>query len=286
MERGQCYNECCGGVSIEDLDDQSGTRSTNCNGANNARRKMSRWDQSEPNHSNGSLLSTMERFVQTVDDMNETIMIPCRLMDLQFDESLAPPPEKVASNNSNMAIVGGPGAAGSKKGGERVLANLNGVDLYQFFTVLNNIKNDLMWGHKPQQQASPPQTQSIIPPPIPVLSTSSSAASVISAASSNNSSSNTSLSQVPSAQSTEVKGHARRPSTVSTASSTSASDTEFSELNEDSGVEAEHEEEYSQSVADTFHHHLNGLQQCLCDLTIAADYVTTRYSSAVGELSL
>jgi len=81
-----------------------------------------------------------------------------------------------------------------------------------------------------------------------------------------------------------AKGHARRPSTVSTTSSTSASDTEFSELNEDSGVEVEHEDDCAQSVADAFHHHLSGLQQCLCDLTIAADYVTNRYNNALGGL--
>jgi len=145
--------------------------------------------------------------------------------------------------------------------------------------VLNNIKNDLMWGHK-QQNIPPP------PPTNPALSNSSSAASVISTVSSSTSS-NASLSQVPhGGQTHEVKGHARRPSTVSTTSSTSASDTEFSELNEDSGVEAEHEEECAQSVADAFHHHLNGLQQCLCDLTIAADYVTTRYNTALGGLNL
>lgn len=57
---------------------------------------------------------------------------------------------------------------------------------------------------------------------------------------------------------------------------------EFSELNEDSGVEAEQEDDSSTSMADTFHHHLNGLQQCLSDLTLAADYVTTRYNSDLG----
>lgn len=195
----------------------SGTRSSNCNGANNSRRKMSRWDQSEPSHSNGSLLSSMERFVQTVDDMNETILVPCRLMDLQFDEAvIAVVPDKVASH---AVAVGTGGAAGSKAGGDRVLSNLNGVDLFQFYTVLNNIKNDLMWGHKPQVQP-----QSTIPSN-PALSSSSSAASVISAASSTSGNSNSLLSQVPQAPTTEVKGHARRPSTVSTTSSTSASDT-------------------------------------------------------------
>jgi hypothetical protein len=200
-------------------------------------------------------------------------------MDLQFDEAvIAVTPEKVAPLSM---VVGTGGAAGSKTGGDtRVLSNLNGVDLFQFYTVLNNIKNDLMWGHKPT-----PQPQAI--PSNPALSSSSSAASVISSATSSNSgNSNSSLSQVPQTQSTEVKGHVRRPSTVSTTSSTSASDTEFSELNEDSGVEAEHEEEYAQSVADSFRHHLNGLQQCLCDLTIAADYVTTRYNNELDGVNL
>jgi len=195
----------------------SGTRSSNCNGANNSRRKMSRWDQSEPNHSNGSLLSTMERFVQTVDDMNETILVPCRLMDLQFDESILQANLDKTPTAPTLGVIG-PNAAGSKNGGERVLANLNGVDLYQFYNVLNNIKNDLMWGFRAQA----PQPQTL--PGNPALSTSSSAASVISATSSG--SSNASLSQVPQTQTNgEVKGHARRPSTVSTTSSTSASDT-------------------------------------------------------------
>lgn len=116
----------------------------------------------------------------------------------------------------------------------RIVSNLNGVDLYQFYSVLNNIKNDLMWGRKAGGVAT---TMPIMPPG--TLSTSSSAASVISTLSSNTSS-NASLSLVPNGMNGgggdqnghgqaggggSVKGHARRPSTVSTTSSTSASDT-------------------------------------------------------------
>lgn len=211
---------------------------------------MSRWDQSEANHSNGSLLSSMDRFVQTVDDMNETILVPCRLMDMKFDATSGSGKE-----SEKDPIVG-----------KRLMANLNGVDLFQFYTMLNSVKNDLKWGSLAQ---SVPQIQS---------SSTSSVPSVIS------NSSSSSLSQVPQNQHSEGKGHARRPSTVSTTSSTSASDTEFSELNEDSGVEAE--EEYSTTMSETFHHHLNGLQQSLRDLTIAADYVTTRYNNDLGGLIL
>jgi len=247
---GVCYNDnIMGDSGVSGDESNSSTTRTNKSGSNgNSRRKMSRWDQSEPNHSNGSLLSTMERFVQTVDDMNETILVPCRLMDLKFDQQA-------------QASTGHSGATNGGAGGEtkRLMQNLNGVDLFQFYSMLNTVKNDLMWGNKSQSQA----------------------ATVVGCNNSHNSQLN---SQPPQSQPAEVKGHARRPSTVSTTSSTSASDTEFSELNEDSGVEAE--EEYSQHMADSFHHHLSGLQQCLRDLTIAADYVTTRYNSDLGGINI
>jgi hypothetical protein len=317
--------------------------SSNTNGGSNGssrRAKSQRWDQPETSHSTGSLLSSMERFVQTVDDMNETILVPCRLMDLQFDDTFIPTSSSATPVNSSHIMGlsngygGSLGAAGSKTLGLNggVLSNLNGVDLYQFYSVLNNIKNDLMWGRKGMTSTSVIPINPSIMMGIPPLSSSSSAASVISQLTTHSSSSSSSSSSsaggsiLPSSQqvpniainghgdghqngtnpssSTHVKGHARRPSTVSTTSSTSASDTEFSELNEDSGVEAEQEggdhdhtsssvdddacttQSQSQSVAEAFHHHLNGLQQCLCDLTIAAEHVTHRYNNALGSSSL
>jgi len=217
----------------------------------------------------------MERFVQTVEDMNETILVPCRLMDAKFDHTIVPPVEVKESKPS--MIPGKMGAAGPEDkaaAGKRLLSTLNGTDLFQFYTMLNSVKNSLMWGNQGQNQ-----TQRVTSIQSSAISTSSSASSVVSSSASSTSS----LSQVSQGQSSEVKGHARRPSTVSTTSSTSASDTEYSELNEDSGVEVEHEEDYTHTnMADTFHHHLNGLQQCLCDLTLAADYVTTRYNNDLG----
>jgi hypothetical protein len=252
------------------------TRSTTGGNSCGTRRKLSRWDQSEgSNRSSGSLLTTMEKFVQTVEDMNETILVPCRLMDAKFDQAAATP-------------------HGDPKG--RLLSNLSGVDLYQFYSMLNSVKNDLMWGNKSQQMSSNGQTlngttisissdgiMSSSSTPSEVFSTSS-LPSLPSSASTTSTSSVTSTSTHNGTGGGEVKGHARRPSTVSTTSSTSASDTEFSELNDDSGVEGE--EEYSQHMADSFHHHLNGLQQCLKDLTLAADYVTNRYNNDLGGLNL
>jgi len=216
--------------------------------------------------------------VRTVEDMNETILVPCRLMDVKFDHTIVPPVElkEHSSSSGHPKIVAASGGLDKAAAGKRLLSTLNGTDLFQFYNMLNTVKNSLMWGNQGQQSPPAPRPTSIQSSNI---STSSSASSVVSSSASSTSS----LSQVSQGQSSEVKGHARRPSTVSTTSSTSASDTEYSELNEDSGVEAEHEEEYTHTtMADTFHHHLNGLQQCLCDLTLAADYVTTRYNNDLG----
>ena len=176
---------------------------------------MTRWDQAETmTRSNGSLLTTMEQFVQTVEDMNETILVPCRLMDAKFDQT---------STTHHTDPKG------------RLLSNLNGVDLFQFYTVLNSVKNDLMWGNKSQQLSSV-TGQSVNGSNISISSdgimSSSSTPSVFSSPSLTSLPSSVSVTSSVSVASThtgatngEVKGHARRPSTVSTTSSASASDT-------------------------------------------------------------
>jgi len=260
---------------------RSSTGTSSCG----SRRKASRWDQPESNHSSGSLLSTMQRFVQTVDDMNENILVPCRLMDLKFDEKIS----KASSST--------PAAGSGTDPKAHLMTSLNGVDLFQFYAVLNSVKNDLMWGsNKPATNNSNNHGNSTNHHHHHNHhhSNGSSISSASSSISSANNSSSASLasSAVSSAPSQangasangEVKGHVRRPSTVSTTSSASASDTEFSELNEDSGVEGE--EEYSQQMSDAFHHHLSGLQHCLRELTVAADYITTRYNNDLGGANL
>lgn len=193
------------------------TRSS-CNGSAGSRRKQNRWDQSEPTHSHGSLLSSMERFVQTVEDMNETILVPCRLMDVKFDHTIIQTTVEKDPSGREPSGPPKPSAAGVDKAaaGKRLLASLNGTDLFQFYTMLNTVKNNLMWGTQGQNQ-SPRATSN----QSNTISTSSSASSVVSSSASSTSS----LSQVSQGQSSEVKGHARRPSTVSTTSSASASDT-------------------------------------------------------------
>ncbi len=157
--------------------------------------------------------------MQTVEDMNETILVPCRLMDVKFDHNIIHTTDPDSTGNG---VVPGKICAAESRldkaaAGKRLVASLNGTDLFQFYTMLNTVKNNLMWGTHGQNQIQtrPTSIQAS------AISTSSSASSVVSSSASSTSS----LSQVSQGQSSEVKGHARRPSTVSTTSSTSASDT-------------------------------------------------------------
>lgn len=87
-----------------------------------------------------------------------------------------------------------------------------------------------------------------------------------------------------------VKGHIRRPSTVSMTSSNSTStlsDSESEISNEnDSGIESENNQENDKSneLSRTFRSHLNGLHRCLEQMTEAANYLSTRYQSDVGPV--
>uniref|UniRef100_A0A1B0DJD1 Uncharacterized protein n=1 Tax=Phlebotomus papatasi TaxID=29031 RepID=A0A1B0DJD1_PHLPP len=87
-----------------------------------------------------------------------------------------------------------------------------------------------------------------------------------------------------------VKGHVRRPSTISMSSSNSVStlsDSESEISNEnDSGIESERRRDLdkSQELAKQFRTHLLGLYRSLEQMTEAANYLTARYQSDVGPV--
>lgn len=89
----------------------------------------------------------------------------------------------------------------------------------------------------------------------------------------------------------ELKGHVRRPSTASVASSNSTntlSDSESELSNEnDSGIESEctvNETDKSAELAKQYRTHLLGLYRCLEQMTDAANYLTARYQSDIGPV--
>jgi len=80
-------------------------------------------------HSTQSLSSAMGRFVKAVDNMDETIMIPSRLMDMSVSGSVT----DQNMNDSKALLV-----KKNVKNGSR-----NQEDLYNFYTMLNAVKTEL-----------------------------------------------------------------------------------------------------------------------------------------------
>ncbi|XP_014287667.1 mid1-interacting protein 1-like [Halyomorpha halys] len=92
-------------------------------------RNYRRVPHQEAEFSSQSIMKAMEKFVQAVQEMDETILVPSRLMDLEVGDS-----EDTASLKSQ-----------SKKGSER--DNLSSTDLFRLYNMVNCVKNELLWGN-------------------------------------------------------------------------------------------------------------------------------------------
>jgi hypothetical protein len=222
----------------------------------NCLRRIARHDDTE--FSNQSIMNAMEKFVKAVNDMDETILVPCRLMDLKMGDSRDTVVEMKKTSSKH------PVSANTGKRNKSSLNDMASTDLYNLYTMVNSLKNELLWGQNeaPEEDDERQKTQN--GGTGPVTSTS-----------------------VPSAT---VKGHCRRPSTVSmtsTNSTTSISDSDSETSNEnDSGIEAEENNgqgsDCSLQIAENFRRHLHGLHHSLQQMTEAAVYLTQRYQNDVG----
>lgn len=195
---------------------------------------------------------------------------------------------------------------------------LNASELFNLYNVLNALKNDLLWTTNQDdevedlergaaavatetEQAQQQQRQLS-----QVESKTESSSSSSSRSSSNNGGSRSSSSTAT----TGVKGHVRRTSTASMMSTTSVSnmsDSDSDISNEiDSGLESDgNKSDNAQSsdgsdivddascqkssdkatdLAKRCKRHLNGLYQCLEQMTEAANYLTARYQSDIGPV--
>lgn len=174
----------------------------------------------------------MDRFVLAVDNMNETVMVPSRLMDMSADD------------NNQMSTS-------------------PSVDLHAFYTMLNTVKTELIWGLGCGDNVDNNKKENSRR-----LTSSSSSNSLLMANGSSN------LTPIASS---------RRMSTVSSLSlSESETDTE-SCSESDSGLESF--EDHSSTVARNFRYHLNGLYSVLQQLTDTADILTCKYQEEVGGAS-
>lgn len=100
----------------------------------------------EMQFSNQSVMKAVEKFVEAVQEMDETILVPSRLMDLQ-----------VGDVEDTMSL----------KGTDRSL------DLYSLYSLVNCVQNELLWGteegksktviDEDEEMPPPPTTTSIVP---------------------------------------------------------------------------------------------------------------------------
>ncbi|XP_074658257.1 mid1-interacting protein 1-like [Tubulanus polymorphus] len=90
-----------------------------------------------------SLLNAMNKFVTAVNAMDDTVMIPSRLLDLPVCDETTPaaaPPAVAGSANAKSS----PPTNGKK---QMISMNkLSKCDLYSFYVMLNTIKTDLVDG--------------------------------------------------------------------------------------------------------------------------------------------
>lgn len=192
----------------------------------------------ETEFSSQSIMKAMETFVEAVQEMDQTILVPSRLMDLQVgDDSDSVGLQLAKRKNTTCPET---------------------TNLHNLFSLVNCVKKDLLWS----SGASESQLEDESRIPIHPYTTNSSSSH---------------------------KGHIRRPSTASMASTNSTgstlSDTDSEAGAEnDSGVENESDStkpSYTEKFEESFRRHLYGLQRSLEQMTDAANYLTKRYQTEV-----
>lgn len=226
-------------------------------------RKMRKLGSRDENGvSKQSILSAMDRFVNAVDNMNETIMVPSRLMDMSVCDD----------NGGDASITTTTTPPPSPPSDRR-------IDLFAFYSMLNAAKNELVWG--PGSRADIGNTGSTSGSHRQACSLSSMSSSM--SLSSLGSSLNVTQTQTTRSLPPTVNQRSSRRMSIVSSMSLSDSEADTESLSEsDSGLEYD---ERSSSAASNFRHHLNGLYQALQQLTGAADVLTGRYQDEVGGAS-
>lgn len=209
----------------------------------------------------------IERFVKTVNTMDETILVPCRLMDLKVGDANDPSCDHKTAATANGSTTT-PHHHTSKRNESTTCVKklLNSADLFHIYHMLNGVKDGLKWGQL-ATEIDEETTTTVSCPSGPVSASAGRGA----------------------------KGHVRRPSTVSVTSTNSStsiiSDTESEagSTNEaDSGIDETGQEadddghSSTDRIASNFRKHLEGLTHSLKQMTDVAQYLTYRYQHDIG----
>ncbi|XP_043464256.1 uncharacterized protein LOC122499803 isoform X1 [Leptopilina heterotoma] len=212
------------------------------NGFLTSLRKIARHE--EPEFSNASILNSMEKFVRTVNEMEDTILVPSRLLDL------------VVGDSTDIICEKG-------KSGSNIKDTMANTDLYRLYNIVNKMKVELLWSQETLKsqvdlerddiQRNKSQTQS------------------------ENGSVRLGHARCPSTTSMQSVQSA---SSMVSSSSDSESD---AGIENDSGLETEeYGDRMATIAAENFRRHLRGLHRSIARMTDAAEYLTLRYQADIG----
>jgi len=215
-------------------------------------RRIARHD--EPEFSNASILNSMEKFVRTVSEMEDTILVPSRLLDLSVGDA-----------GDTICMKG--------KRGSTVKDTLAKTDLYRLYNIVNRMKIELLWSQEPTRNVKADE-QGVPSRNHPIGSPSSTEPTH-----------HHHHHHHPAVVTSGRLGHARCPSTTSMQSVQSASSiVSTSDSDSEVGVEIDSGLENEECVADlasiaaeNFKRHLRGLHRSISRMTEAAEYLTLRY---------
>lgn len=199
-----------------------------------------------------TLQSAVQRFITSVTDMNDTIMVPCRLLDM----------EMISNKNKTMPDL-----------------LQAGQDPYVIYGLLNSAKNDLMYGLSSSEDSEPLKRTEETTTSDRWSSAPSDAGSQGSSGSSTSGDNKNSNKQVPARKISAL-------SLMSLGSSTSSSDGDITEEVEDSESCVSSEESTASTVAQAsleLRTHLSGLHSCLNQLSDTANFITERYQEELGS---
>ncbi|KAK9300427.1 hypothetical protein QLX08_006950 [Tetragonisca angustula] len=176
--------------------------------------------------SNTSILNSMERFIRTVHEMEDTILIPSRLLDLTVGDS-----------QDNLQL--------EDKRSSVIKATLANVDLYRLYNIINQMKIEVLWSQDHMNNAQnleedPALLQKFIRA---------------------RNSSNTSMHSIQSV--------------------CTSCNSEFDIVTENNS-EAENEDSVS-VAARSFKRHLHGLHHNIEKMILAAEYLISRYQTAIDS---
>lgn len=185
----------------------------------------------------------MEKFVRTVSEMEDTILVPSRLLDLSVGDA-----------GDTICMKG--------KRGSTVKDALANTDLYRLYNIINQMKIELLWSQEPTAaddqmpiKSHPVGSPSELAHHHPAAMTGSRLGHV-------RCPSTTSMQSVQS---------------TSSIAWTSDSDSENG-IEIDSGLEGE-ECDLASIAAENFRRHLRGLHSSIARMTEAAEYLTLRYQA-------